>query len=129
MPDNLVDLARNVEKARADLDRAIERLRAATGLSSSTGPRRTVAAKGVPAPSGASGSVSQAVLTAIQARPDGVQRAGLLHLGNVGAVHSALKVHKGKGLIFNKDGRWFSRSAVAKGAGATAAKKKGPEAP
>jgi hypothetical protein len=62
------------------------------------------------------------VLAAIQASPTGVPRAELLHLGNAGAVHSALKVHKAKGLIANKDGRW-----VAKTGGQALGKKKGPE--
>jgi hypothetical protein len=52
-------------------------------------------------------TMTQQVLDAIRANPEGVTRSELVaKLGNAGAIHSALKKHKAAGAIKNANGRW-----------------------
>lgn len=118
---NLIELARQVDKAREALDRAITALRAATGLSASA--PRNVRQRPAGGPQQANGTnVSQALLEAIRRSPTGLARAEMNGLGSKGAIHSALKQHKARGYIVNVDGRWVQAATEPP----TAGKKKGP---
>lgn len=122
----IYELAKNVDRAQAELERAKQALLAAI----SDGSRR-----GFPVPKNGAGprrgpgsnSIAQQVLQLLAANPGGLPRAEILRRipGNEGAVQSALKKHRENKRITNEDGLWKHL-----GGGAPAGrkgKKKGPQ--
>lgn len=100
--------AERVIRAKEELRRAEEDFAAVTSGSIA---RARPAPKPVKGPGNGGGpSVSQRVLSLItNAGTTGIPRKDIVAVvgkQNETAVHSALKVHQGKGLVTNKDGQW-----------------------
>lgn len=59
-------------------------------------------------------SISKQVLELIKSNPDGLGRADILtkFVDRDAAVHAAIRVHQQKGLILNKDHKWFYNPAA-----------------
>lgn len=102
--DKALEAARRVETARAALKQAEEEFAAVAG--GKVAPAR----KPIRGRTSGGPSVSQRVLGLItSAGPGGIARkdmVAVLGKDNEVAVHSALKVHQGKGLVRNEDGQW-----------------------
>jgi hypothetical protein len=106
--DKALEAARRVEAARAALRLAEEEFAALAGAK----PANPATRKPIRGRTSGGPSVSQRVLGLItQAGPAGIPRKDIVAVvgkDNETAVHSALKVHQGKGLVKNESGLWVA---------------------
>lgn len=105
----IVELARDVDVAKAAWDRARQRLLDALRDEKRTGPiLPRAAAPRTRQPVDGGPSVAKQVLQLVtQAGSSGITRADLVaKLGHEAAVHSALKKYSGQKRMASTDGRW-----------------------